>query len=174
MAQYKQAALFKCAPKTKPVRGDGRTEHQHQARLITWARDSARLQTDPALRDALIWLHSVPNGSYVHRVGSEFKDGKKKAPRQALKLIDEGLTSGVWDLRLDYVQRTDDGSIVCPGLIIEMKMPTRYLSEKQKEYQAFMISQGYATAFCRNWMEAAKAIVDFLRLEKYEVIYQYK
>jgi hypothetical protein len=166
-----QPKLFKGAPHTKKIVGDGHDEHWHQARFVTWARDTARLQSDPLKRAALEWLHSIPNGSYVYRTEADKEQrSKRRAPRQALKLIDEGLTAGIWDLRLDYVVRDARNEIFWPGLIIEMKMPGRNLSDKQTEYGSFMLSQGFKVAVCRNWREAAHAVNDFMQLTDFAVI----
>lgn len=169
--------LFKGAPRAKRIVGDGHNEHWHQARFVTWARDTARLQSDPVRRAALEWLHSIPNGSYVYRTEADGQQkGKRRAPRQALKLIDEGLTAGIWDLRLDYVVRDESnatiypGAILCPGAIIEMKMPGRKLSDEQTAYGDFMQQQGFERAVCRHWKDAALFVVGFMKLTSFAVI----
>ncbi|HST20999.1 MAG TPA: hypothetical protein VLR90_07775 [Blastocatellia bacterium] len=163
--------LFKGAPRTKKIIGDGHDEHWHQARFITWCRDSARLQSDPIKRAALEWLHSIPNGSYLYRTEGEGQQrGKRRVPRQALKLIDEGLTAGIWDLRLDYVVLDEYNNIVTPGMIIEMKMDGRNLSDNQIAYGKFMQLQGFARAICINWKVAASAVVEYLELTSFAVI----
>jgi len=170
--KQQQQSLFKGAPKSKPIKGDGRSESSHQQRFIAWCRDSVRFQADPLRKEALRWLHSVPNGSFVHRTGAEFK-GREKAPRQALKLIAEGLTAGVWDLRLDYVLRDSTGTVNCPGLIIEMKMPGKYLSKEQQDYLDFMHGQGFRCVLARSWQEAARCVIEYMSLKHHAPIYDW-
>ncbi|MGA9769996.1 MAG: hypothetical protein WBV94_13210 [Blastocatellia bacterium] len=166
-----QPKLFKGAPRAKRIVGDGHDEHWHQAAFIRWVRETARLQSDLAKRMALEWLHSIPNGSYVYRTEAERQQkGKRRAPRQALKLIDEGLTAGIWDLRLDYVIKDENNAVICSGLIIEMKMPGRYLSAEQKAYGEYMAQQGFDLAICREWKIAALRVVDYMELTSFAVI----
>lgn len=152
-----QGKLFKGAPRKKretPLH----SEHQEQVAFIDWCRWSARLQTDPRLREALEWVHSIPNGADV-------------TPAQRAHLCREGLKPGVHDLRVDYVQRDSSGAINCPGLIIEMKLPGRYLTDEQKNYRDFMHRQGVKDALCRNWQEAARSVVEYMKLAKHAPIY---
>ncbi|HXG94133.1 MAG TPA: hypothetical protein VNN73_17450 [Blastocatellia bacterium] len=154
-----QRLLIKDARKRKaPPRRDCHDESWHQQRFIRWSRESARMQFNPAHEAALLWLHSVPNGAHLSK-------------RQAIKMVAEGMTAGIHDLRLDYVLRDSAGAINCPGLIIEMKMPGRALSEKQKEYASFMHSQGFRHVICRSWQEAARCVVDYMSLKIYAPIH---
>jgi hypothetical protein len=166
-----QRNLFKGAPRTKKIVGDGHDEHWHQSRFIRWVRETAPTQADPIKRAALQWLHSIPNGSYVYRTEADRQyKGKRRAPRQALKLIDEGLKAGIWDLRLDYVVRDESHRITLPGLIIEMKMPGRKLSDEQAAYGEFMQRQGFIAVRCQNWKDAAEAVICFMELETFAPI----
>lgn len=153
-----------------PVTGPGHSEHQHQKALITWSRDSARLQTDPAKRDALNWLHSIPNAAggrkpFVNRAG------KKLANFYVLRMIEEGLTAGVLDLRLDYVRRDADRLIIAPGLIGEMKKPGERLRPNQRDYATFAKSQGYAVYVWYIWERAAIDIASYMELEEFAPVY---
>ena len=156
MRSVKQPSLFKGAPRTDnaPLH----SESQEQIAFISWCRWSARLQTDPRIREALEWIHSIPNGAHVTKA-------------QAAKLRAEGLTAGVHDLRVDYVLRDSSGAINSPGAIIEMKLPGRYLTDEQKQYRDFMHAQGFRDYLCRSWQEAAHSVVDYMKLEKYAPIY---
>jgi hypothetical protein len=152
-----QPKLFKGAPRKKretPLH----SESQEQTAFIDWCRYSARLQTDPRLRDALNWIHSIPNGADV-------------TPGHRARLCREGLTAGVHDLRVDYVLRDSNGSINCPGLIIEMKLPGRDYTPEQKAYRDFMHAQGFRDVLCRNWIEAATSVIEYMKLEKHAPIY---
>jgi hypothetical protein len=159
------------------VAGAGHSEHQHQSSLITWARDSARIQTDPAKQGALNWLHSIPNAAAGRKgfhnkraraaVAAGLKPDRKDIlpPLQVLRMIDEGLTKGVLDVRLDYVVRDAAGVIIKPGLIAEFKKPGEDLTTDQKRYAAFARSQGYDVFIWFGWERAAIDIAVYLRLE---------
>jgi hypothetical protein len=162
---FKQGKLFNGGKRSLRITGDGHSEHQHQVALVSWARNSARLQTDELKRLALEWFHAIPNGTFL---GQEDKDARS---RYGLKLIAEGLTPGVWDLRLDLVLRDSSDAIICPGLIIEMKLPKNYLSDKQIEYGEFMERQGFKRFVARNWQDGASGIISYMGLEKHAAIY---
>src|ERR1051325_10026461 len=76
----RQPKLFKGAPRKKRETLL-HSESQEQTAVIQWCRYSARLQTDPRLRDALNWVHSIPNGADV-------------TPGHRARLCREGLTAG--------------------------------------------------------------------------------
>ncbi|MGA9767921.1 MAG: hypothetical protein WBV94_02705 [Blastocatellia bacterium] len=156
MRAVRQPQLFDGAPRARKKHDD--REHQEQVAFISWCRWSARQQADPRLREALEWVHAIPNGAHVTKA-------------QAVKLRAEGLTAGVHDLRVDYVLRDSTGAINSPGLIIEMKLPGRYLSEEQKKYRDFMHAQGFRDVLCRTWQEAAHSVIDYMKLERYAPIY---
>lgn len=156
MKLVRQPTLFKGAPRADnaPLH----SEHVEQVAFIDWCRWSARLQTDQRLREALEWIHSIPNGAHVTK-------------SQAAKLKAEGLTAGVHDLRVDYVPRDSSGAINSCGLIIEMKLPGRSYSAEQEAYRKFMHGQGFRCVLCRNWIEAAHSVVEYMGLTKYAPIY---
>jgi hypothetical protein len=156
MKAIRQPSLFKGAPRASST--PLHSESQEQIAFIQWCRWSARQQTDPRLREALEWIHAIPNGAHVTK-------------QQRAKLCQEGLTSGVHDLRIDYVLRDSSGAINCPGAIIEMKLPGQYMTDEQKKYRDFMHRQGFRDYLCRNWQEAAYSVVDYMKLEKYAPIY---
>ena len=162
---FKQGKLFNGGKRSLRITGDGHSEHQHQVALISFARNSARLQTDELKRLGLEWFHAVPNGTFL---GREDKDARS---RYGLKLIAEGLTPGIWDLRLDYVLRDSNGAIICPGLIIEMKLPKKPLSDKQIEYGEFMERQGFRRFVARNWQDGALGIIDYMGLDHHAPVY---
>ncbi|HEX8185118.1 MAG TPA: hypothetical protein VF747_10215 [Blastocatellia bacterium] len=156
MKMIKQPSLFKGAPRTN--NGPLHSESQEQIAFIQWCRWSARQQTDPRLREALEWIHAIPNGAHVTK-------------SQGAKLRAEGLTAGVHDLRVDYVLRDSSGGVNCPGLIIEMKLLGKNYTAEQHKYRDFMHKQGFRCILARNWQEAARCVVEYMRLEKYAPIY---
>lgn len=168
MGDSYQGTLFRGGRKSVRITGDGHSEHQHQVALISWARNSARDQTDELKRSALLWFHAIPNGAFL---GSGRDPDRARATRQALKLITEGLTAGVWDLRLDFVIRDEANSIITPGLIVEMKRPGNKLSAAQFEYGQFMARLGFERLIALNWQEGARGIASYMKLEKHAPIY---
>lgn len=141
--------------------GDGHSESSHQKAFVSWARDSARLQTDPDRRDALLWLHSTPNGFPV----------PQKTPA-AFGIINrmraEGMTKGIPDVRLDYVRRDAAGAIACPGLLLEFKKKKGgRLEPEQAACVEYLRRQGYRVEIVFTWAEAARLVVEYMGLERY-------
>lgn len=99
----------------------------------------------------LKWLHHIPNG------GSRGDDAKSRAIRgNALKA--EGVRTGVSDLCLPV--KRDQWS----GLYIEMKKPGKIKTEsaEQKEFGAFVQSQGFGYVVCDSWEAAIAQIEGYL------------
>lgn len=155
-------------PKVHPSMRLG-PEHIEQVKLVNWARATARLQTDPIRRDALLWFHAIPSGGTR---GKRFRSryGVLYPPFEAVKLKAEGATAGINDLRLDYVRRDADGLIIQPGLVAEMKAGKNTLSDKQDEYQVFMREQGFAVFTWWNWWVGALDIAEYMRLETFNAV----
>lgn len=165
------------------ITGSGHSEHQHQKALITWARASARLPIDPVKALALIWLHAIPNAAagrerFITKrareaIAAGLKPDRKDIlpPLFLLRMIAEGLTKGVLDLRLDYVRRDADRLIITPGLIGEMKKPGQYLKPEQMQYANFAKSQGYVVYVWYSWERAAIDIASYMGLEEFAPVY---
>jgi len=117
------------------------TEHDEQVALFAF------LGYMEGKHPELKWIHAIPNGGLRHKATA----GKMKA---------EGAKAGVLDI---FVPITI-GWI--PGFYIEMKFGNNGLTDKQAEFYHFVASQGYMTAVCHNWIEAASAIFWYLGLEK--------
>lgn len=113
------------------------TEHGHQVAVFCWA--ALNTQKYPELR----WLHAIPNGGLRDKVVA----GKLKA---------EGVKRGVADIFLP-VRR----GISC-GLYIEMKKPGGKATPEQKEFGAFVQSQGYLFYVCDHWQHAVNIIDSYL------------
>lgn len=156
MRAVRQSDLFEGAPRRRKKR-DNR-EHQEQAAFIQWCRWSARQQTDQRLREALEWIHSIPNGADL-----------SESQRRIMNA--EGRTAGIHDLRVDYVIKDSSGAINCPGLIIEMKLPGNNYTEDQNKYRDFMHKQGFRCILARNWQEAARSVIEYMQLKKHAPIY---
>jgi hypothetical protein len=121
------------------------TESGHQRAVFCWA--ALNLARYPELR----WLHHIPNG------GSRGDDEKTRAIRGgALKA--EGVKTGVSDLSLPVKRGAYS------GLYIEMKKPGKLKTESadQKEFGAFVQSQGFGYVCVDNWESAVQVLQDYL------------
>jgi hypothetical protein len=145
------------------------TESGHQRAVFCWAAyagthgfECARAWLSDADNEALRnpdhnaprvpelkWLHHIPNG------GSRGDDERSRMIRgNALKA--EGVRTGVSDLCLP-VKRGQ-----WSGLYIEMKKPKGVESPEQKEFGAFVVSQGFGYVVCDTWQKAIGVIEDYL------------
>lgn len=121
------------------------TESGHQRAVFAWA--ALHLKQWPELQ----WLHHIPNG------GARADDERTRAIRgNALKA--EGVKKGVADLCLP-VKRGEFS-----GLYIEMKKPGELntTSKEQKDFGAFVKSQGFGWIVCDNWESAVKTLQEYL------------
>jgi hypothetical protein len=112
-------------------------EHDEQVKLFEWAALNAGRFPE------LEYLHAVPNGGHRH-------------PGVAVKLKAEGVKAGVWDVNLDCARHGYH------GLKIEMKAGENTLTDNQRRWGAFYETQGYKTAVCYGWVEAAQVIMEYL------------
>lgn len=114
------------------------TEAQEQAALFSWAV----LQSGkyPELR----LLYHVPNGGSRHKA-------------EAVRLRTEGVKAGVPDLCLPVARGQYH------GLYIELKRQRGgRVSDVQSDWLSALSYQGYKTALCFGWEQAAKMILDYL------------
>jgi len=95
---------------------------------------------DPRLK----WLHAIPNGGQRHIA-------------VAMKLKAEGVKRGIADLFLPVP------SFGKHGLYLETKTPDGTQSKEQKEFEAFVVSQGYAYAVIRSLQEFITVINAYFR-----------
>lgn len=113
------------------------TEHAHQTALFCWI--SMQILKFPELR----WAYAIPNG------------GKRDAITAA-RLKAEGVKSGVSDICLPFAKQGYH------GFYIEMKKPKGKESTEQKEFGAFLTSQGYLYTMCDSWDKARDALTWYL------------
>lgn len=151
------------------------TEAAHQTALFAWAAvamnhgfNIANAWADglnPAVQERkelaipeLKWLHHIPNG------GSRGNDVRSQQIRGA-QLKAQGVKSGVSDVFLP-VKRGQFS-----GLYIEMKRPAEKpkregskggVSDEQKEFGAFVQTQGFGFVVCYSWAEAAKVLEQYM------------
>jgi hypothetical protein len=121
------------------------TEHGHQAALFCWASQQKQWSE-------LLWLYAIPNGGERNIAVA----GRLKA---------EGVKSGISDLCLPVARR---GYF---GFYMEMKRPASAgkpagtESKTQKEFGAFLATQGYFYCCCNNWEDAARTIAWYFGVE---------
>lgn len=113
------------------------SEHVEQVTLFKWVSAVSGMLPE------LLLLFAIPNGGKRH-IGT------------ARKLKAEGVRAGVFDLLLP-VPRGE----FC-GLFIEMKVGKNKLTEAQAEFKTAVEGQGYLTAVCYSWLEAARTILTYL------------
>lgn len=117
------------------------TEHDEQAALMLWIRSGAVLDAWPELE----YLYAIPNGGWRH-----------KATARIMKA--EGLKRGVPDLHLPVARGQYH------GLWIEMKFGKNRPTKEQKQWLAFLESQGHRVALCYTFQEAQDLILQYLAL----------
>ncbi len=117
------------------------SEHAHQVALFLWAAMPEQQKAYPAL----YLMFAIPNGGERNKIVA----GNLKA---------EGVKAGVLDIFLPVSR----GGF--HGLFIEMKVKPNKPTTEQKEFQAAVELQGYATVVCYSWVEAAMSIERYMHL----------
>jgi hypothetical protein len=115
----------------------GRSEHDQQVALFTWANQN--LDRYPVLR----WMFAVPNGGHRH-------------PAVAGKLKAEGVKAGVLDIHLPAPR---SGFY---GLWLEMKAGKNRPTAEQLLWMDYLKSAGYCVRLCYSAKDAQKAIEEYL------------
>jgi hypothetical protein len=113
------------------------SEHDEQAALFTWARTM-----EPRYPD-LDMLYAIPNGGH-------------RAKKTASMLKAEGVKAGVPDVALAVPRGPYH------GLYGEMKFGKGRMSPTQRDWLERLKAQGYKTGVWYSWLEAARAICDYL------------
>ena len=127
---------------------------EHTEQVIFFQRLFVLSRQRPELKDALRWIHAIPNGG-------------ARDIRTAKKLKAEGVKSGVWDIFWPY--RSKGYS----GLYIEMKRsdhrPKREgskggLSDEQIDFRDFVQSQYFLCKVAYSAKEACEIVEKYLDL----------
>ena len=127
----------------KTDRPETATESVEQQCLFRWAEWLAGQH--PQLR----LMYHIPNeGKRTRSTGARMKA--------------EGLKAGVPDICLPVPHGPYH------GLYIELKAGNNTATEKQEEWLAALDAQGYFTAVCWGWEQAAKVITKYLGVKEYE------
>lgn len=120
---------------------------------MTWARANARMHPELGL------LYHCPNGGWRDK-------------REAARLKSMGVRAGIPDYFLPVPKATirtqPCGGYTFSwndwqhGLYVELKSEDGRLSGPQAEWLKLMAEQGYATKVAHGWVEAARAIAEYL------------
>lgn len=116
------------------------SEHQNQVALFNY------LRTRETMYPILRWIHAIPNGGHRHVA-------------VAKRMKAEGTKSGVWDIFIPVP--VDEYA----GMYIEMKFGSNNLRESQKQFRSD-VGNAYRWEVCYSWIEAVKAIGDYLGIEE--------
>lgn len=128
---------------TKPRAKRVDHEHQEQAALFKWARNTAVLTKYPELALMSCSLNGV-----------------KLSAAQAGKAKAAGMLKGEHDIRLPVAR----GGFI--GLSIEMKWGKNKPTEEQRQYGKLLTSEGWLVNYCWSWVDAKEAIEGYLAMKK--------
>ena len=114
---------------------------------MTWVRANARMHPDLNL------LFAIPNGGWRDK-------------REAARLKSMGVRAGVSDYFLPCITWCEGiyGPERTHGLWLELKSTDGRLTGPQAEWGRLMLGQGYEFKVAKGWVEAARAICDYLGL----------
>jgi hypothetical protein len=113
------------------------SEHDEQVALFQWK------ETMQSRYPELAMLYAVPNGGHRHKV-------------VAAKMKAEGVQAGVLDVNLDVARGPYH------GLRGEMKFGKNTTTTAQDDWIYRYELYGYKTGVWYSWLEAARAICDYL------------
>lgn len=118
----------------------GVSEHSQQTALLSAVAQLA--QVNPQLK----WLFAIPNGG-------------DRNMAVAANMKAEGVRAGVADLLLPVASNGYH------GFFVEMKRRDGGTqSDKQLEFERFVVAEGYLYAVFHNWIEALKALLWYLNM----------
>jgi hypothetical protein len=147
----------------------GASEHSQQVALMAAVAHYAKYFEDRSLNEAvsederarsakltatLRWYHAIPNG------GTRGGD-KRSAMIAGANMKAEGAKAGVSDTCLPVARRGYH------GFYIQMKAPGKLKGEsaEQKDFGAWLTSEGYLYAVFDSWAKAMRAIMWYLDFE---------
>ena len=127
------------------------SEHAEQVHIFDWIRQNQHRY--PQLR----WIHAIPNGA---KLTYSFNRRGKRYSKEALKLLDEGMTPGVSDI---FVPVPAYG--FC-GMYIELKYDNNKPTESQKDFMDEMNRRGYLAIACWGSENAIASIGTYLDIPR--------
>ena len=140
--QSRRLTEFLKRRKTNGYKGDKiamRQEELEQIFLFRWA------QMNSGKYPELNLLFHIPNGGL-------------RSKTEAKRFKGAGVKAGVPDVFLPVA------SNMYHGLFIEMKSSNGRVSKEQEYWLNELSKEGYQTAVCRSWVDAAKEIIRYLDL----------
>lgn len=127
-------------------------ERQHNKRIRHGEDDECRFLTQWRCANE----RRIPELRYLYHIPM----GGKRSAITASILKAMGARKGIWD----YILFARRGSN--PGMIIEMKHGKNKLTEEQEDFGVYMLEQGWITAVCYSWTEAASFLCAYLKVER--------
>lgn len=121
-----------------------RSEDTEQIQVINWAHWHTGKYPE------LKWLHHIPNGGSRNRI-------------EAAKLKEMGVKAGVSDLFLPCRKG------IYGGMYVEMKFGSNRQTDKQKEFLADMVRNGYFVVTCYSAEKAIQVIEEYVNLPQIEI-----
>lgn len=116
-----------------------KSEDTEQVQVVNWAH------WNTAKHPELKWLHHIPNGGSRNRA-------------EAAKLKEMGVKAGVADLFLPCPKG------IYSGMYIEMKFGSNRQTERQKEFLADMVENGYFVVTCYSAEDAIHALEEYIKM----------
>ena len=117
-----------------------RQEELEQTYLFRWAKMNENKYPE------LKWMFHIPNGGL-------------RSKTEAKRFKGAGVKAGVPDVFLPVAAE------LYHGLFIEMKSSKGRTSKEQEHWLSELEKEGYKTSVCHGWIEAAKEIIQYLRLD---------
>ena len=120
-------------------------EFEEQCALFAFLRQYANKET------RFGYVFAIPNGLYL-------------SPQTARKAVQQGVLSGVWDILVPFPGIDGPNNDDWCGLFIEMKSGKNVLTDNQKAFEK-AVNYGFAFTICYDWLEAARAICQYLSVQ---------
>lgn len=115
---------------------------------MDWIERTAEMQTDEDIKEALNWIHAIPNGHNRNHIW-----------RTIARL--EGVKKGVSDTFTPYPAQGYH------GFYIEMKRRGETPTEDQVRFGMFVARMGFKFEWYDSWILAARALVSYFELIRY-------
>jgi hypothetical protein len=122
----------------------GCSEKEQQIALFRFLRLYAK--KDPRFG----FIFAIPNGLALH-------------PKVAADAVSQGVVSGVWDILVPFPGVAGPNDDDWCGLFLEMKWGQNVLTDNQKAFEK-AVNYGFAFTVCYDWLEAARAICQYLNV----------
>lgn len=125
-------------------------EDEEQARLFQEIDKHVGTDEIPGDMPDLKWVYHIPNGGW-------------RGWKAGAKMRCQGVRPGVPDIAWDCMRRNPEGGWYA-GFRCEMKRKGEYPTTEQKQWHAWLRSQGYYVCVCRTWREAWAELMAYRNL----------